>query len=381
MLYIIFLIPLLFCVFLVIFFRKRVVLWEYIVLVLPSILVSSLLYFGMISSSETDTEYLGEYVTEIRYYEPWNEWITQTCTSTTTDADGNTVTTTYDCSYCSEHSENWTQVTSNGKELNISEIEYNRLNRLWKTQNSEVELNRSYYTKDGDMFVKNYDGNWVNSKTLTFTHQYKNKIKTSKSIFGFTKIDSKKAKKMGLYDYPKLINSNKSFFASRDENQNPIIGIAPNKIELTKWQYINGFYGKEKQFRTFLLVYNNQPRSIVQDQRDYWEGGNKNEFIMCVGLDSTTNTVQWYDAFSWSDRPTFEVAFRDYMSDKDTLNILELGEFVENSLSKNWVRKEFKDFEYIRVELTSGQLIILFLSTLLLNIGITIYIVNNGEDN
>ena len=80
---IIFIIPLIFVVFLLIFFRKKVAWWEYLILVLPSFMISTAIYYGMVDYSERDTEYIGDYVTEIRYYEPWDEYIHKTCSYTT----------------------------------------------------------------------------------------------------------------------------------------------------------------------------------------------------------------------------------------------------------------------------------------------------------
>jgi len=382
MLSLIFLIPLIFVVFLLVFFRKKTVWWEYLILVVPSIIISTAVYFGMINHSQSDTEYLGDYVTEIRYYEPWDEYIHKTCSYTTTSGSGkNAVTTThyYDCSYVDYHSAKWEQVLSNGAKLSISEDEYKRLSSKWSI-NKEifVDMKRRYHNKDGDMYFKKYDGIRLHSKTIVITNTYKNKIKASHSIFGFTNISPEDAKDIGLHDYPPLIKQpgSKSFWVN-DVNQNPILGYTPTNEELIRWQFINGYYGPTKQFRVFVLFFYNEPQSITQEQRDYWEGGNKNEMILCIGLDSITKKIQWADAFSWSDKPTFEVNFRAYMANKDTLDMLKLADFVEVGAKNLWVRKNFEDFDYINVELTNKQLIWLFIIILLFNFGMTVYIIRN----
>lgn len=65
----IFLIPFVVAAFLLIFFRKQTTLWEYAVLIVPSILIGILMEFVFKQSNAADTEYLGSYVTRIRHYD------------------------------------------------------------------------------------------------------------------------------------------------------------------------------------------------------------------------------------------------------------------------------------------------------------------------
>lgn len=334
----------------------------------------------MVSYNESDTEYLGDYVTEIRYYEPWNEYIHRTCTRTT-KVGKSTVTTTYDCSYVQYHSEEFVQVYS-GYEYSITKKEFERLSKLWsKNELKFKDMNRKYHTKDGDMYFKKYDYIREHSKTRTVENTYKNKVKASHSIFGFIDIDKNKAKEMGLYEYPELYNQKGTTFFDNDENQNPFIGYTPNKEELDRWQFINGYYGNKKQIRLFLLFFHNKDQSIVQDQRSYWDGGNKNEMVLCFGIDSLSKKIIWSDAFSWSDRPTFEVNFRNYMRDKDSLDLNKLANWTEYAITHHWKRKDFKDFEYIDVELTNAQLIWLAIIIFIFNLAMSIWIVINDETN
>lgn len=381
MLIFVFLIPIIFALVILVFFSKKAVWWEYLLLIVPSMLVSTMIYFGMVSYSESDTEYFGDYVTEIRYYQEWDEYIHKTCSYTTTSGSGKNQTTTthyYDCSYVDNHPEEWKQVLSNGYEYGIPKSEYNRLFSMWKTTNTFIDMDRDYHRIDGDMYKKKFDGLREHSKTRTIECSYKNKIKASHSIFGFTIIKPEEAKKMGLYDYPQLTKQSDGSFFENDMNQSPFLGYKPTKDELHRWEFINGYYGVQKQFRTYVLFFYNKPLSIVQDQRSYWEGGNKNEMILCIGMDSVSNTIQWTDAFSWCDSPTFEVNFRSYMNGKDKLDLKGLADWTEYGARNYWKRKNFKDFDYINVELSSTQLMWLFIIILLFNIGMTIFIVLNG---
>ena len=147
---------------------------------------------------------------------------------------------------------------------------------------------------------------------------------------------------------------------------------------MKEWKYINGYYGPKNQIRVFLLFYYNKPLSIVKEQQSYWFGGNMNEMIFCFGLDSVTKQIQWVDAFSWCDKPAMEVNFRSFYTNKKKLNLSELADWTQNAIPKYWVRKSFKkDFDYIDVSLTDKQMLWLFIIVMIINIGISVYVVLN----
>jgi len=376
-----FIIPLIFTIFLLVFFRQKVVWWEYLIIVLPSTIIAACLYFGMISYTTSDTEYFGSYVTGIKYYEPWDEYIHQTCTRTV-GSGKNQTTETYDCSYVENHSPEWKQLLSSGYEYGISHAEYNRLFSLWNTENSFIDMHRDYHSQDGDCYSKLWDGNISHSKTRTVTHNYENKIKGSKSIFGFENISPDEAKTLGLFEYPNLYQqSSGGFFNDNDTNQSPFLGYKPTKDELVQWGFINGYYGHKNQFRTYNLVFYNKPLSIVQDQRSYWEGGNKNELITCICLDSTSKKILWVDAFSWCDKPTYEVNLKSYFNGKEKLNFIEFAEWTKTTIPQYWKRKEFKDFNYIDVQLTGTQFMWMLILIFIFNVGMSIYVILNDEEN
>ena len=169
-------------------------------------------------------------------------------------------------------------------------------------------------------------------------------------------------------------------FSNGTNDQSPFLGYKPTLKELKSWQYINGYYGPKNQIRVFLMFYYNKSRSIVKEQQSYWMGGNKNELVLCFGLDSISKKIKWVDAFSWSDKPTFEVNFRSHYIGKDKLNLEELANWTETNIPKYWQRKHFKDFDYIDVDLSSTQQIWLFSIILLVSIGLSVYVVLNNYD-
>ena len=51
-----------------------------------------------------------------------------------------------------------------------------------------------------------------------------------------------------------------------------------------------------------------------------------------------------------------EIKIKSHLNENEKLNIPELCDFIENNLN-SWKRKEFKDFDYIMVDLSLAQLI------------------------
>lgn len=330
----------------------------------------------MVSCNASDVEYLGSYVTKVRHYDEWDEWVKRTCTRSVPcgkDANGNTRyrTETYDCSYRDYHPERWVYFDNNGEEHWIFYEE--EFNDMLKTMGNPpmvfVDMHRRYYRIDGDAQDYYWDNKREHIRTLTEENSYTNKIQTSKSIFNFQEISKKEAKELNLYEYPKV----------EAYDQTPILSdslvVDNNSINAVK--FINGFYGKSMQFRLYLLIYMGKDIEISELQRAYWVGGNKNELVVCLGMSDSTH-VDWCNAWSWCDAPTLEVKTESWFAEHDSLDVISYANYVEELLlDGNWERKEFSDFDYVKVEVSSTQEIILLILITLYNIGISIFIILN----
>lgn len=371
-------IPFITALFLLMFYRKETVWWEYLILLAPSILMYFLIRFIIVSAETTSTEYLGAYAAKVYHYDDWDEWIHRTCTKRVyagTDSKGHARyrTVTYDCSYREYHPERWEIEDNNGSTFPIKKEEYDLLVKRWGTPQQFKDMHRHYYRIDGDAQYYEWNNKKEDIRDITYPKSYKNNIKVSKSIFNFEEIDKTEAKNIGLYEYPDV---------TRNYYQNPIVGYKKtDSIGNNEFRYINATYGGKYQFRTFLLCYYNKDIIISEKQRSYWVGGNKNEFIICVGLDSLSNKIQWANCFSWMDEPRLEVYTEQYLNSKDSLDILKLGDFLEKKVPTEWKRKEFKDFEYLKIELTDNQYIGILIFILIYNIGMSILVIKNDVKN
>ena len=370
--FLIYIIPFLVSVFLLFFFRKKVVWWEYIVMIAVPIVVSLIVRLIMVSYNNTDTEYLGDYITKVRHYDDWDEWVHRTCTRTVKSGK-TTITKTYDCSYRQYHPERWSYFDQDGEEHWLFyEEEFDEIVRRFGTKMIFVDMHRRYYTDDGDAQEYRWNGSEKTAWPVTHSHTYKNKLQNSRSIFNFEEIDKDYADSIGLYDYPPI----------EMYDQNPILS---HTIKLPKNQedalrYTNGFYGKKHQFRVFVLLFENKDIEISEKQRSYWKGGNKNELVVCLGVKD--NKVDWCNAFSWCDVPTIDVKTETYFTQNDTLDIKAYSDLLRESLDNGeWVRKNFEDFSYLKPELSLTQQIWILVISILLNVGFAIFVIKNNFEN
>lgn len=365
---IIYIIPFITALFLLIVFNRKMVWWEYLVLILPSLLFTLITQLIMVSVNSSDTEYLGGYVNRITYYEPWDEMVR--VRHTRTDSDGEEeVYYTWEREY---HSERYTYVDNESNwEHHLSKKEYETIKKRMGNKAVFRDMHRNYHRIDGDAYDIYWDKTIEHLYDITTPHSYTNKIKASQShtIFKYSDISEEDAKELGLYEYPDI----------NLMNQNPIIGRYASDKDKQRIKYINATYGKTHQFRVYMLFYEGKDIEISEQQKAYWQNGNKNEFVVCLG--TQRDSVVWCNPFSWCDEPKLEALTRDYFIQNPKVDIDAYGKWLQSQIPTKWKRKEFSDFEYIHIGLSKGQYIALIIIMILLNIGISVWLIMNDIKN
>lgn len=371
--YLTLIIPIIACLFLFWKFRDKMAWWEYIVIIAPCALLVLATESAFFAYNTSDTEYKSYYITSIEHEDEWDEWITQTCTREVpcgTDSKGNTTycTETYDCSHSVYHPDEWHKINNNGRSYNITKLEYNQIKKSWGVKEQFVEKHRDFYTIDGDAQKYVWDGKMNTISYYDIESSYKNKVKASQSIFNLKKISKEEVKKYKLYEYPTIVN----------DHQETLIGFKTLPKGITKKMgYVNSMYGRTKQFRMYVLAFYDKDVDVAEMQRCYWENGNKNEFVVCIGLNSKyPDSVMWVDAFSWMDKPVLEVNSEDYLMRSGKLDLPKYLDWTMININK-WDRKKFKDFDYLSVELSPTQYNIIVLLVALYSVIMSIYCVLN----
>ena len=362
----IFLIPIVTAGILAFKFREKTALWEYAVVLVPSLLLFFALKYSFVYISSLDKEYLSDLVSKITYYEDWDETVMVTHTRTVSCGNGKTRTETYVVPERRYHPKRYVYETVTGETNDVSEDEYKLI--CYKLNMPAVfkDMHRSYRSKDGDAYVTSWNRTRENSYPVTWTHLYQNKVKASSySIFKYGNMSEEEIKENKLFDYPEIKNN----------DQNPILGFNATDTDIDAVRYLNGYRGPKNQIHVFILCFNNPSLEVAEMQKAYWQGGNKNEFVVCLGVKN--NTVIWCNPFSWSDEPMLEVKTRDYFIKHPNINFKDYAEWLDTQIDKNWHRKEFNDFNYLSIELSIGWYIAILIIILCYNVGISYWVITN----
>lgn len=333
--------------------------WEIITVFLGAVLIIPLMKQADEYSQTTDYERLGYYVVEARYYEDWNEYVHRTCTRTV-GSGKNQRTEVYDCSYVAYHPEYWEITDNKGNERSISESTYNILVSKFKNK-TFIDMHRWHYTNDGDMYKTKWPGDFKTVTPWFTTHRYENRVQNG-TTFSYPDVDPS-----GLYEWPEL----------KKPMDDPAILGSYKELAIADYylQQVNGLIGSNKQVRIWILLFNNQPRSKGFDQESYWKGGNKNEFVVCIGLKD--NKVQWCHNFCWSpDGSTandeLKVDIRNHIEKQQELRLLDSVKYIAHQVQEKFSRKHFKEFDYVSVNQSSWSLIWTHILIVIVSAGIAV---------
>lgn len=369
MFYLTLILPLIAATYLFVFHRTKVVMWEYCLLFGMSIVSYFITSMLMYRSNVSDTEYWGTVGTEVRHYERWNEYIHQTCSYTTCTGSGKDQSCTthyYDCSYVKDHPEEWKIVNQFGTEYGIDKPTFDYLVKKWSARPQFIEMDRDYHSIDGDAYGFVWDQRTISAQAITTQHSYENKTQTANTLFKFRDMDQKEAKKLGLHEYPEDMLFQKT-----------ILGATIPDSTASKYDYVNGIYGPSKQVRVYILYFWGKPRDIAFEQKSYWKGGNKNELVICVGVDKTTKRVTWVEPFSWCKVPMVEARIRSYHATNPEFDLDKFQPELTKYIAADWQRRNFKDFDYISIELSKTQVLIIWIVLSCLCIAVSVWVVKN----
>ncbi len=362
------LIPIITAFVLYLAFRHRTVWWELSIPLVASVLFVVIFKCIAISFITSDTEYLSDTIIEARYYEAWDEWIDETCSRPCCcDSDGDNCSTEYyDCSYRRYHSEYWELITSTGWSMEVSNSEYERLVNKFEEKPMFVDMERDYDLTDGDMYKVSWDGSDDKLECVVASQSYENRTQVSKGILKYPDVSKEEVAEYKLYDYPEI---------SRNYKQEHLLG-SNDKQAKHNLDILNGRLGPKQELKAFVLIFDEgQTIDAGYKQKDYWGGGNKNEFIVCIGVNSKGKPT-WCLPFTWSDVSRPEIEVINFVLKQKKLDLALVTDKMNKSL-QTFKRKEFSDYDYIQVEPTTTQIVWCFILTLLINIGLSLWIIKN----
>lgn len=389
------LIPFIGCAIAYKLYPKKFVWWELLLPTLACFLFILVTKFTIEKSMLSDTQYRGGLIVEARYYEYWSTWVHKTCSEQyacgtyTTGSGKNRTTHTryctryYDCSYCDENNAYWEVYDDQGHNWNVSEAEYNRLMKQWNAKPEFVELNRDIERhfgcgQDGDMYRIRWDGGMLSAESSTWETSYENHVQVSKSNFDLRDVSEEDARKYGLYDYPKVTGYKQANILGIDSlnylQQNYKLGAKK------MFEYFNGTYGPKRKLRFYVLLFFDKPIDVAIKQRNYWDGGNKNEVVLCIDVNRNTGKINWVYPFSWGENKRIQIDLREDVANMETLNFTTLYH-IANKATEGFVYRDFTQFNYLSVDPPTWEVWLVYIITLGITIGVLIFGYKNEFEN
>lgn len=381
-----YLFPLLTCILIYVSKGTSTNVWTYIWVILIVWSITKLIHFCFKKYQESATEYLGSYVTDLFHEDSWVEIrIEKKRVKVGTDRNGNDIYRDVEEIRHINHPDEWYMHTSIGSRIVINYSTYNYIQILWGTkeycssitgkhivggvrccrQCHFLDVTNSFFIGQSELSPFSNPDYAERFFTITECHTYTNKIRHSHSIFRYEKISKDEKEEYGLYDYPEII----------DNDQECILGKEFPAHVHRAFRLFNSYFGAKYQIRVFILLFDaNKGITVSEKQRAYWNGGNKNELVVCLGIDDV-DRVKWCHSFSWMDEPVMTVKIEGYFREHEKLDLMVFNFWLRMNI-EYWQRKEFEDFNYIDVSLSSVQYWIWVALSLFTN-SIAIWIVLN----
>jgi hypothetical protein len=360
--------------------------WELVLPLGVCMLFILIFKFTVETAQTTDTEYHGGILVSARYYEYYETWVSKMCSydcNCTTDKDGHTSCQTCwkDCSYCDPTSARWVATNSIGETFSISEEYYKYLRKRWSSPEKFVELNRNINFhgdcgKDGDAYDIFWDKDPMTAVSTTTEHNYENKVQATHSAFDFVKVTKEDVQTYSLFKYPKVKGFTQDNVLGLD-SLNWLREDEKNKF-LQMTQYLNGKLGPEKHARIYWLFFRSKPPMAALMQEAYWDGGNDNELVICIGLSPSSRNIEWVKPFSWTPNKEILVDIREEIMMYHRFDVDTVLAVTHRNILSTWKRKDFKEFNYLTVDIPTWAKWVIWILTLLITGGICYWNVKNG---
>jgi hypothetical protein len=268
------------------------------------------------------------------------------------------------------HSPYWQVRDQHGNKTNVSHSCYNSLRDKWGGDSAYGITSPPHSDSWGGVIsYVPWDKKLETLQVMTTKNIYENRIRHSHSVFRYQDVSEKEAKEANLFDYPG-VSEYKTYHIL---NKHPSVSTAEAEHNLREWL---GWNAGRLQLNVYILIWHNTPYETAVLQERYWQGGNKNEFIICTSLDND-GKVQWSHSISWTPQERLKVDVQNYVRDQKKLNLPDLVKYLETELPKSWVRRDFAEFKYLAVELPWWALLMAYLIPIGVTGGVAIWVVVN----
>ena len=277
-------------------------------------------WFG-IESQLTDTEILnGEIISKTKEEVSCEHSYSCNC-STSCSGSGTSRSCSTTCQTCYEHSHDYDwNLNSNVGTIKISRID-----------------------KQGKKTPPRWDAAKI-GEPVAAAHQFKNYVRASDTSLFYTghgtiagQFEGQiPAYPMSIYDYHRLDRVLSSGVQVDTRKLSNILSERLKELGPTKQANI-------------IVVFTKHGPTFADAQYAHWFGGKKNDVIVTVGVDG--EKVAWADVRAWTDNQLFKVQLRDRIMFMEKFDPEKVLDEIADETKKSFVRKSFKDFEYLKDDL------------------------------
>jgi len=352
------LLPLLAIVVLAIFWTARIVWWEYaLVVAVPFVFVMGVRTIS-VDAQTHDVEWVRLHATEGWFEESWNRYVHRRCST------GGKRPRSYDCSYVETIPPRWWAKLSDGSVRNISNSAFQRLSNTWGGA-TFIEMHRPSFTKDGDAWKSVWKGDEATLQPWTIEQAWENRIHAARSVFGYSPVDTAVKRRLKLVDYP----------TGSGPDKPQVLGTSDSLADAMLRR--RNARADSAGPNIFLIVFDGQGPAAGRAQEALWEGGNRNEFVVCLGR--AKNRTTWVHIFSWTPDKKLVIEVRDLLEERDSLTLPQIADSLASRVIPRWKSRDFHEFDYLRIQPTPRAIVFASLLALATCLGIGWWVVRNDH--
>lgn len=175
-----------------------------------------------------------------------------------------------------------------------------------------------------------------------------NRLQAARSVFNFAPVPEEAKKK--LFVHPEV---NDPFHSQR------VMGTARKNISTKQWDILNAKLGAAKKINLIICGWDDSDRMLAEWQRSLWNGGKKNDLVLCYG-------PKWTKVFGWSDSDVLKKDLESLLLSEPINDNILLK--IEALVMSGYEKTDWHKFDHLQVE-PSGWAWFWFWTTMFLTQG------------
>lgn len=355
-----------------IWIKSHEVVWqEWLIACVCAFLVAGIMHTAVVKSLTGDVETWSGKVTAVEHHPRWVEQYQQMHTrqvASGTDSKGNTTYTTeiYYTTEYDTHPEHWEARLDFGSETKNKDISLEYFSQIKVEFGGLVEDGGKQRTSHAGFRVSGDQNIYLTrNKTgffrpVTQIKSFENRIKAAPSVFSFAPPPTNAP----IFQYP----ANNDLFVS-----DRLLGVAQYHVKSFEWDSLNSRLGPTKLVNLILVGFKGGSSELSQFQEALWVGGKKNDVVLTYGIEGSK--VTWTRVFGWTESDVCKRNLESILL--KGINQTNLIQQIEKEVSNNYKLKDWKKFDYLRVEPKGYHFGIFFGAMIVTQIGLYIYFHKN----